>query len=334
MSFFDSKEEVINIELTQYGRYLLSKGKFKPSFYAFYDDDVVYDSQFIQITENQNSIQTRILNETPLLKPNYSFTSVENSVVERSETLLAKEDLVSLKRVEIEGIPSLETNASLLFPLGKSASNSEFYPSWSIQLISGTISSSTNFIDNTSADEQYVQPYLQIPQLNLNTGSYSISAVDNKSKISGSKEILEEFKPNGADNNETFYLLGEKRNLTSVIEFLENNVDQIKENFELEVFVEEEKTLSNGTTKKVWKKLCFLKEQTNIRTISDGKFILLDEPVGAPITDLVPTENNVEYYLTINTDDAIELPIDTKISLADIYNTEITDADKPFGENC
>ena len=43
MSFFDSKEEVIKIELTQFGKYLLSKGKFAPKYYAFFDDDIVYD---------------------------------------------------------------------------------------------------------------------------------------------------------------------------------------------------------------------------------------------------------------------------------------------------
>ena len=30
MGFFDRKEEVIDIELTQYGKHLLSLGKFKP----------------------------------------------------------------------------------------------------------------------------------------------------------------------------------------------------------------------------------------------------------------------------------------------------------------
>ena len=60
MTFLDRKEEVINVELTQYGKYLLSLGKFKPTFYEFFDDDIVYDSKFIGVTETQSSIQTRI----------------------------------------------------------------------------------------------------------------------------------------------------------------------------------------------------------------------------------------------------------------------------------
>jgi hypothetical protein len=64
MSFFDKKTEVISIELTQYGKHLLSKGKFKPFYYEFYDNDVVYDSEYSGITEERNNAQERIKNET------------------------------------------------------------------------------------------------------------------------------------------------------------------------------------------------------------------------------------------------------------------------------
>ena len=46
MSFFNKKEDVIDIELTQYGKYLLSKGKLKPAFYAFSDDEIIYDPSY------------------------------------------------------------------------------------------------------------------------------------------------------------------------------------------------------------------------------------------------------------------------------------------------
>ena len=69
MAFFNKKEDVIKIELTPYGRSLLSKGKLKPAFYAFFDDDILYDSEAAGFSENQNKIQTRIIQETPFLKP-------------------------------------------------------------------------------------------------------------------------------------------------------------------------------------------------------------------------------------------------------------------------
>jgi hypothetical protein len=45
MEFFDKKEDVIEVQLTQYGKLLLAKGKFRPMYYAFYDDAVMYESQ-------------------------------------------------------------------------------------------------------------------------------------------------------------------------------------------------------------------------------------------------------------------------------------------------
>ena len=43
MSFLNSKEEVIEIQLTQHGKRLLSQGLFEPKYYAFYDDDVLLE---------------------------------------------------------------------------------------------------------------------------------------------------------------------------------------------------------------------------------------------------------------------------------------------------
>ena len=40
MTFFNKKTEVMQIEMTPYGRYLYSIGKFKPHSYEFVDDDV------------------------------------------------------------------------------------------------------------------------------------------------------------------------------------------------------------------------------------------------------------------------------------------------------
>ena len=67
MSFFNKKEDVIDIQLTQYGKHLLSKGKFKPVSYAFFDEDILYDAKYANITEEQNEAQTRI-EATPYLK--------------------------------------------------------------------------------------------------------------------------------------------------------------------------------------------------------------------------------------------------------------------------
>ena len=69
MTFFNTKEEVISFELTKYGRELLSKGKLKPAFYSFSDDDVLYNSSKGGFTEENSNIKSRILDNTPRLKP-------------------------------------------------------------------------------------------------------------------------------------------------------------------------------------------------------------------------------------------------------------------------
>jgi len=90
MEFFDRKEEVIDIELTQYGKHLLSLGKFKPNQYAFFDDDILYDIKYVvsgsegsfdstdksALEERQNLTESRI-KEVPRLKIQYNFSDRE-----------------------------------------------------------------------------------------------------------------------------------------------------------------------------------------------------------------------------------------------------------------
>ena len=73
MEFFNKKEEVIDLQLTQYGKHLLSMGRFKPVYYAFYDDGILYDSEYGGFTEAQNEAKNRIQNNTPNLKTQYVF---------------------------------------------------------------------------------------------------------------------------------------------------------------------------------------------------------------------------------------------------------------------
>ena len=70
MTFFNNKKQVLKFELTPYGRYLISKGKFKPHHYEFADDDVMYDIQQVSRSEIQNESYERIKYETPKIVPN------------------------------------------------------------------------------------------------------------------------------------------------------------------------------------------------------------------------------------------------------------------------
>ena len=80
MAFVNPKQDVYDIKLTSHGRKLLSSGEFKPEFYAFYDDDILYDAQYSTTgssREHQNYIETRIKEETPYMKALYNFTRLD-----------------------------------------------------------------------------------------------------------------------------------------------------------------------------------------------------------------------------------------------------------------
>lgn len=69
MKFLDKKEQVLDIQLTPYGEYLLSQGRFKPEYYSFYDDNILYESQYSgDSEESQSDIEPRIQENTPQLE--------------------------------------------------------------------------------------------------------------------------------------------------------------------------------------------------------------------------------------------------------------------------
>jgi hypothetical protein len=80
MTFFNKKEDVLEVVLTPYGRKLLSHGQLKPEFYAFFDDDIIYDTEKAGFSETNLQSKTRILTETPSLKPISTNFGVETNI--------------------------------------------------------------------------------------------------------------------------------------------------------------------------------------------------------------------------------------------------------------
>ena len=75
MKFLNKKEQVLDTLLTPYGEYLLSVGRFKPEYYAFYDDNILYESQYDgSSVQAQNSIEPRIQEDTPQLETQNTFS--------------------------------------------------------------------------------------------------------------------------------------------------------------------------------------------------------------------------------------------------------------------
>ena len=156
MSYLDPKEDVIDLELTSYGKYLLSIGKLKPSFYAFFDDDVIYDQAYAGVTtEKQSDIEPRIQEETPKFSTQAVFSgrdveifnknpNVVNDLIIGSEFLSEGsiyEAAVEQGKIKIQD--QAEHDEILQHPLGRSDTMKEFAPAWNVAFLKAPLSASS-----------------------------------------------------------------------------------------------------------------------------------------------------------------------------------------------
>ena len=109
MKFLNGKEQVLDIQLTSYGKYKLSKGQFRPYFYSFFDDGVLYDSEHGGFNEAQKDTQNRIKNETPRLELQTSYVGVESSVREQISPTTSPASAMQIQ----EGLISSDAATSL-----------------------------------------------------------------------------------------------------------------------------------------------------------------------------------------------------------------------------
>jgi hypothetical protein len=166
MEFFNRKEEVVDIQLTQFGKHLLSKGQFKPTYYNFFDDDVLYDGGYGDIIELQKDTEDRI-KETPRIKTQHVFHGVGTEIVKdinsKREELAIARKMGAIPGEEFEEVqliqPSPEKYYTTAAPLGTSEVGNQEAPAWQITFWNGYYTGSvSNFTDPyTSA--------LRVPQL-------------------------------------------------------------------------------------------------------------------------------------------------------------------------
>ena len=90
MTFFNKKEEILEIKLTSHGKQKLAAGSFKPTYYAFFDDDILYDGARAGITEDNNDIEPRIQDTTPSIRTQTSFNDLEKLIMKQTHDLTAQ----------------------------------------------------------------------------------------------------------------------------------------------------------------------------------------------------------------------------------------------------
>ena len=168
MEFFDRKEEVIDLQLTQEGKRLLAKGEFKPFYYDFFDDDILYDSQGSGFDEQQNSSVPRI-KETPRIKTQNIVYGIETEFNKLKQLKEIQESVSNpgLKPVYTKNYLYNKNHDPLKYPLGLGDYSANLVPAWDLSLVSGLINTGS-FSTTYNPEADY---YEYIPQINC-TCSY------------------------------------------------------------------------------------------------------------------------------------------------------------------
>ena len=144
MTFFNRQEEVIDLELTAYGKLLFARGQFKPTFYTFLDDDIIYDKQYQTIPydpisvagadqEEQNEAEDRI-KEIPRVHTQYNwgFKATLWEMAEAQKLLVVH----NTNTFSFAGYPLIETDLDTFYhniPIGDCVPNQNKAPAWEIR---------------------------------------------------------------------------------------------------------------------------------------------------------------------------------------------------------
>jgi len=289
MKFFDDKEEVIDIQLTQFGKHLLSLGKWKPSYYAFFDDNIIYDGQSAEIDETQNAIETRIQENTPQMHTQHVFSGRETDFL---KILAAKEDELLREEDKINVQSTPEKDYSLVSPLGSSEYGAQTAPRWSVKVLEGKILGTEDFLTGSYRT-------LKIPQLEMSL-TYTVhpqDILDYPGRESFGQIDAEDLAL-GVFPDGTFFEVQEE---TILLDLDELNVPFDVENFDIEVFEMEEATLpgvSNPTVQNL-NQLYFEKRAPQIV----NNILVSDMPDNTLISK---DSSYVEYYFDVYVDDEID----------------------------
>lgn len=297
MTFFDSKEDVLDIELTQFGKHLLSKGKWRPFYYSFYDDDIIYDANYGGVPEGQNDAQDRI---TGSIRPRtqYAFSGIETEIkrlMERAPYGGSEKDRISLQATD-------NRDYSLSLPMGRSDIGNQNLPAWSITFLNGEITgsvpystSSLGIIPIVQLEAKDVIYKTEIKNKNDEEDELCLDETLNQVGESANKaDPSDLILANKIYDDGTFVSIEEDYLL---LEILENNTPFEDENLDIEVFMQE---TNQKTGKEVLTPLKFFKKK---QLVVDDILLDDDEPELNQQAELTP--DFVEYFFNIYVDDEI-----------------------------
>ena len=245
MEFFNKKEEVLDIQITPLGKRLMQLGQFKPKYYAFYDNDIVYDGKFADLNEEQNQIQERI-KETPRIKQQIYLYSAEKKITSNTtdkdlmsydENLFQNKSLTGVQTLateyNVQNEESKQKEFEMFGPLGKMALHSSNAPSWKIDFFETELTGATTIV--TGSNNQ------RIPRLECDLQyKFRINKVDPKRLLEPQNEdFLFELEENLFISNTQVTSDGTYISVVPDALFIkatENNTDFLNENFDIEKY--------------------------------------------------------------------------------------------------
>tara|TARA_R110002110_G_scaffold93881_1_gene243886 strand:+ start:4518 stop:5513 length:996 start_codon:yes stop_codon:yes gene_type:complete len=304
MEFFNQKEEVLELQLTEYGKYLLSQGALDPSYYAFFDDDILYNDQYADASgsaagirgEVQNKTDQRIRFETPNLKVMANRSGAQTRVDEFLSNVTASSwqvDSDPANKVDNFAMqqPFEDVTNIAAFPLGTSLLTSQYDAAWSVNLLNNNetvIASSKGYIV-TTLTSSYVTGTLngiitEIPQVDIDLDYQTYFAPP------GDEREISTALPTGSSGQSPAVLALVKNYL--VLDILEKNTAFEKENFDIEVY--------HISSDDILTQLNFIPESPEIlspNSLESGEVA------------------NVEYYMNIHSDENIPAEILNTVGL-------------------
>ena len=280
MEFFNKKEEVIDIKLTQFGKRLLSRASFKPVFYQFFDDDILYNSNCAGFSEHQNSAQSRIIEETPKMKTQHLTLSIEKRY-EIEQDQIESEERGVFTNIERDADPEIQERI-LLYPLGTHETLNQKAPRFSLHMLDKEMDSFMPDIKITGSGI-----IKQFPQINV-TASFILT--DDRSDILSEPTMVNAESFFDLSSREVTFADNSKIKVTGksiIVDLEEMNVFNGLDNFEIEVY--RVKRSSSGTVYEKIKNLTQINNLFHIKTDEDVKEVE------------VKTRRKSNYYKTSET---------------------------------
>jgi hypothetical protein len=298
MKFLNKKEQVFDIQLTPYGKQKLSMGELKPTHYAFFDDNILYDIEYAHsgASEVQNDTHKRIKEETQYLESQVIFKQVLSGTMVAGGTFT---------EITIPQPASLYTRESYIGDALLQSQEQDVAPAWKVIAMQGTISSSNSFLAGTLDNNSQLQRERDsgITQINIDAnyelkvqqGSFRAS-VDNIRNIQDTSQIF---------SDDTVVRLISEDALVYVEEL---NTELLTENFDIEVF-EVPESDETGELRRLY-------FENEAPQVVNGMLVR-----STPFTvNQALTTSSVEYYFSIDKD----YQIDPKIACKYLnqFNTE------------